>query len=164
MDAIVAVYTDWGIGRDGTQPLVVPEDRQHFRALTGSSTVIVGRRTLADFPGGKPLKGRRSIVLTRQDLHIPGAEIAGSVAEALALTKEEPSVFVIGGARVYRAMLPHIARVYVTKIQARPVSDAFFPNLDEDATWRITDRSGIREQDGLRYEFLTYERNNLCWK
>ena len=55
MDAIVAVYSDWGIGSEGTQPIVVPEDRRHFAKLTSGSTVIVGRRTMEDFPGGKPL-------------------------------------------------------------------------------------------------------------
>ena len=60
MDAIVAVYSDWGIGADGTQPVVLKADRQHFVELTRGRTVIVGRRTLADFPGGRPLKGGRA--------------------------------------------------------------------------------------------------------
>ena len=76
MDAIVAVYSDWGIGADGTQPVILKADRQHFVELTRGRTVIVGRRTLADFPGGRPLKGRRNIVLTRQSAAIDGAEIA----------------------------------------------------------------------------------------
>ena len=75
MDAIVAVYSDWGIGADGTQPVILKADRQHFVELTRGRTVIVGRRTLADFPGGRPLKGRRNIVLTRGDTVIDGAEI-----------------------------------------------------------------------------------------
>jgi dihydrofolate reductase len=54
LEAIVAVYSDWGIGADGTQPVVVKADRRHFREVTGGSAVIVGRRTLADFPGGRP--------------------------------------------------------------------------------------------------------------
>ncbi len=58
MDAIVAVYADWGIGAKGTQPLVIPADRRRFRALTMGAAVIVGRRTLDDFPGGRPLPGR----------------------------------------------------------------------------------------------------------
>ena len=55
MDAIVAVYSDWGIGAGGTQPVVLHADRAHFRALTDGAAVIVGRATLADFPGGRPL-------------------------------------------------------------------------------------------------------------
>ena len=64
MEAIVAVYSDWGIGRNGTQPVVLKADRAHFRNLTAGAAVIVGRRTLGDFPGGKPLKGRYNIVVT----------------------------------------------------------------------------------------------------
>lgn len=158
MDAIVAVYEDWGIGCGGTQPVVVKEDRKHFREVTGSAAVIVGRRTLEDFPGGRPLKGRRNIVLTRSNIEIPGAETARSVEAALELVRDEPQAFVIGGESVYCAMLPHVDRVFVTKIGACPPSDAFFPNLDADAGWRITERGGQREQDSLRYEFLTYER------
>ena len=162
MDAVVAVYEDWGIGRDGTQPVVVPEDRRHFREITGSGTVIVGRRTLGDFPGGRPLKGRRNIVLTRQLAEIPGAEIARSPEEAVELARGEEQVFVIGGESVYRTMLPWLDRVYVTKIHARPESDAFFPELDGDAQWRVTARSGLRSSGGLEYEFLTYERKPSC--
>jgi len=158
LDAIVAVYSDWGIGCNGTQPIVVKADRKHFREVTGDAAVIVGRKTLADFPNGEPLKGRRNIVLTRQELEIPGAETAADVDEALALAEDEPQTFVIGGESVYLAMFPYITRVYVTKIDAAPESDAFFPDLDELLGWRITERSGLQEQDGVSYEFLTYER------
>ena len=72
MDAIVAVYADWGIGAKGTQPLVIPADRRRFRALTMGAAVIVGRRTLDDFPGGRPLPGRENLVLTRQNITIEG--------------------------------------------------------------------------------------------
>ena len=65
LEIVVAADADWGIGKNGTQTLIIPEDRRHFREVTGRGTVIVGRRTLADFPGGRPLKNRRNIVLTR---------------------------------------------------------------------------------------------------
>ena len=75
MELIVAVYDDWGIGCCGTQPVALRADRKFFREQTRGAMVIVGRKTLADFPGGRPLKGRHNIVLTRQDLEIPGAEV-----------------------------------------------------------------------------------------
>ena len=74
MEAIVAVYSDWGIGSGGTQPVVLKADRVHFRELTMGAAVIVGRKTLEDFPGGRPLKGRHNIVVSRQELTIEGAE------------------------------------------------------------------------------------------
>ena len=75
MDAIVAVYSDWGIGAEGTQPIVIPEDRRHFAKLTRGAAVIVGRRTMEDFPGGKPLKDRENLVITRHADEIEGATI-----------------------------------------------------------------------------------------
>ena len=158
LEAIVAVYSDWGIGADGTQPVVVKADRRHFREVTGGSAVIVGRRTLADFPGGRPLKGRENIVLTRQSIEIPGAVVVHGAAEALAEAAKRERVFVIGGASVYLEMFPHLERIFVTKIDCTPHSDAFFPDLDNDPEWQITDLGAPQEEDGLGYRFVTYER------
>ena len=157
MNAIVAVCEDWGIGRDGKLLVRSREDMRRFVDLTMGGTVVMGRKTFQSFPGGA-LKGRRNIVLTRSKLSIPGAETAADVEAALALVRDEPQVFVIGGESVYCAMLPYVDRVYVTKIDACPHSDAFFPNLDADAGWTITERGEEKEQDGLRYAFMTYER------
>ena len=158
LEAIVAVYADWGIGAHGTQPVVIKADRRHFRELTEGGAVIVGRKTLADFPGGRPLKNRANIVLTRQNLSIEGAETAGGVEDALKLAAPHPRVLVIGGESVYKAFLPHIERVYVTKIATAPHSDVFFPDLDADPAWRVTEAGEDAEENGVRYRFLTYER------
>ena len=83
MDAIVAVYSDWGIGDGGTQPVVLKADRRHFRRLTDGSAVIVGRKTLEDFPGGKPLANRFNIVVSRQGINVDGALVVHSTGEAL---------------------------------------------------------------------------------
>ena len=83
LEAIVAVYADWGIGLKGTQPVVLKADRKHFREITGGDAVLVGRRTMEDFPGGRPLKGRRNIVVTRQDLEIEGAQAAAAWSSAV---------------------------------------------------------------------------------
>lgn len=125
MDAIVAVYADWGIGAKGTQPLVIPADRRRFRELTMGAAVIVGRRTLDDFPGGRPLPGRENLVLTRQNIVIEGAQVVHSPAEAAAAAAQYDRCFVIGGDSVFRQMFPHLTRVYVTKIDAAPHSDVF---------------------------------------
>ena len=72
MELIVAVYDDWGIGRDGTQPVALSADRRFFRETTRGCMVIVGRRTIEDFPGKKPLPGRVNVALTRSEQEIPG--------------------------------------------------------------------------------------------
>jgi dihydrofolate reductase len=158
LEAVVAVYADWGIGRGGTQPVVVRADRKHFRQVTGDGAVIVGRKTLADFPGGRPLKGRTNIVLTRQALEIPGALVVHAPEEALAAAEGREPCYVIGGASVYRQMLPWIRRVHVTQLDARPESDSFFPDLDADQAWVCTQEGDWQEEDGVRYRFCTYDR------
>lgn len=158
MDAIVAVYGDWGIGRDGTQPITLRADRKRFREVTSGAAVIVGRKTLADFPGGRPLKNRRNIVLSRRADAIEGAELARSAEEAMRLVSPGERCFVIGGASVYRAMLPYLKRVYVTKLDVTPVSDSFFPDLDADPAWSCTEEGPALEEDGVPYRFCVYER------
>lgn len=158
MDAIVAVYADWGIGDGGTQPVVLHADRKHFRALTDGAAVIVGRKTLADFPGSRPLKGRHNIVLTSQTPDIPGAEIVHSVEEAVGAARAQERCLVIGGASVYRQMFPYIHRAFVTQIDLTPTSDSFFPNLDEAPGWMLAEAEPWQEEDGIRYRFCTYER------
>lgn len=158
MDAIVAVYADWGIGAKGTQPVVLHADRAHFREKTRGAAVIVGRRTMEDFPGGRPLKGRDNIVVTRQDITVEGAEVAHSTDEALSLAAKYERCYVIGGASVFRQFFPYLDRVEITKIDLAPHSDSYFPDLDADPDWVCAAESDWQEEDGVRYCFCTYER------
>lgn len=157
MDAIVAVYSDWGIGAKGTQPVVLKADRKLFKELTDGSTVIVGRKTLEDFPGGKPLKNRRNIVVSRQDIQIDGADVVHSLEEAVEVVGDERS-FVIGGASVFDQFFTQLDRVYVTKIDLCPESDSYFPNLDEDEDWIMVDAGEPLCENGINYRFTCYER------
>ena len=157
LEAIVAVNRDWGIGKSGTQNVVLHADRRHFRAVTEGATVIVGRKTLADFPGGKPLPNRRNIVLTHSNLTVEGAEIAHTAEEAIALAGIDRCL-VIGGASVYRSLLPYCERIYMTKIDACPPSDSFFPDLDASPEWEIERESEEMEENGVRFRFVDYIR------
>lgn len=156
MEAIVAVYEDWGIGCGGTQPVALSADRKFFRERTKGSCVIVGRRTLADFPGGQPLKGRRNLVLTRGTAVPAPAEAVHSPAQA-AQEAGEPA-FVIGGGSVYRQMLDYCDAVLVTRIHCQPESDTFFPDLDQDPAWHLAEVLQSGEENGIRYEMCRYER------
>jgi len=159
MDVIVAYYQNWGIGKNGTQPIVLPEDRKHFQEITEGGTVVVGRKTLEDFPNGKPLKNRKTIVLTHQDIKIEGAVVAHGVEEVLALVKDQPKVFVIGGASVYDALLPYCEKAYITKIYARPECDSFFKNLDESFEWAFESESKLMTSSaGYQYRYYVYEK------
>ena len=158
MEAIVAVYSDWGIGVDGTQPVVLRADRAHFVELTRGAAVIVGRRTLEDFPGGRPLKGRNNIVITRQNIGIEGAEVAHTTEEALELAKKYPRTLVLGGASVFKQFMPYLDKIHITKIDLAPESDSFFENLDVSPQWQKAEPENWLEEEGLRYCFVTYER------
>ncbi len=158
MDLIVAVYDDWGIGADGTQPIALSADRKFFREITRGAAVIAGRKTVMDFPGQKPLPGRENIVLTRQAMELPGFTVCHSPEEAAACTKAMERVFVIGGGSVYRQMLPLCQRAYVTKVHCSVACDTFFPNLDTDPRWKLTETLLSGEENGIAYEMCLYER------
>ena len=158
MDLIVAVYDDWGIGRDGDQPIALSADRKFFRRTTAGSTVIVGRKTVGSFPGQAPLPKRRNILLSRQDLTIPGFETAHSPEEAVEITQNDERVFVIGGGSIYRQMLPMCDRAYITKVHVTPESDTWFPNLDALPEWKLTEILESGEENGIGYEVCLYEK------
>ena len=140
MDAIVAVDARWGIGRDGDLLFRISADLRRFKALTMGHTVVMGRRTLQSLPGGRGLPGRRNLV--QQMLDAAGED-----------------AFVIGGAQVYRLLLPVCRRLYVTQIDADGGADVFFPEPAPEL-WRITEQSPWQEEQGLRYRYLTYERKD----
>ena len=157
MDAIVAVYDDWGIGCEGDQPVALSADRKFFRKMTAGAAVIVGRKTVSTFPGGQPLPKRRNIVLTRQALELPGFETANSPEEAAAMCAGEKT-FVIGGGTVYRQMLPACDRAIITKVHTVVPCDTYFPNLDENPEWELTEVLESGEEDGIAYEMCIYTR------
>ena len=158
MELIVAVYDDWGIGKDGTQPIALSADRKFFRETTKGAMVIVGRKTLSDFPGGRPLPNRVNVVLTRQDVEIDDVVICHSPEEAVTLAKKAERAMVIGGGSIYRQLLPYCDTAYITKVHATPESDTFFPNLDEDKAWQMTQVLLDGEENGIGYEMCLYKR------
>ena len=156
MEAIVAVYEDWGIGCCGTQPIALSVDRKFFREMTRGAMVIVGRRTVADFPGQKPLPGRVNVVLSRTRQEIPGFTVCTSPEEAVELAKTAEKAMVIGGGSIYRQMLPYCDSALVTKVYCNPDSDTYFPNLDEDPAWKLAEILQSGEENGVRYEMCRY--------
>ena len=158
---IMAADRNWGIGNRGGLLCHLPGDMKFFRETTKGKTVVMGRATLESLPGAKGLPGRRNIVLTtREGYTAENAEVVHD-EEALfrALEGTDPDeVFVIGGARVYRDLLPHCDTLYITKIDHAFPADRFFVNIDEMPEFRMAEESGIREENGFRYRFVRYER------
>ena len=158
MELIVAVYDDWGIGKDGTQPIALSADRKFFRETTRGAMVIAGRKTIADFPGQKPLPGRVNVALSRNAAEIPGFILCRSAEEAAELAKRAEKCFVIGGGTVYAQMLSFCDTAYITKVHVTPESDTFFPNLDENPDWHLAETLLSGEENGITYEMLLYKR------
>ena len=158
MEAIVAVYDDWGIGKDGTQPVALSADRKFFRQTTRGAMVIVGRRTVEDFPDQKPLPGRVNVMLSRKKQQIEGFTLCGSPEEAVELAKSAQRAFVIGGGSIYKQMLDFCDAVYVTKVHCTVESDTFFPNLDLDPAWHLDQVLEAGEENGIAYEMCLYKR------
>lgn len=158
MELIVAVYDDWGIGRDGTQPVALSADRKFFRDTTRGAMVIAGRKTIGDFPGKKPLPGRVNVALTRGNPELPGFTICHSAEEAAELAKTADRCFVIGGGSVYRQMLPWCDTAYITKVHCTIPCDTYFPNLDEAEDWYLAETLLSGEENGIAYEMLLYKR------
>ena len=137
MDCIVNVTQNWGIGRDGDLLVSIPTDLRRFRALTTGKTVIYGRKTLLTFPHARPLPNRENWILSATPgFSVPGAAVFPSLAALQEAMRTRPadSLCLIGGASVYRALLPW-------------------------CSWRCTDTGPLQEDGGHCFRYLTYEND-----
>lgn len=155
---IWAQANDRVIGADGVMPWHLTEDLRHFRALTGSDPVVMGRRTWQSLPERyRPLPGRTNIVVTRQrDWSAPGAVVAHSVEEGLAAAGDAATVWVMGGGELYRQTLPVADRLEVTEIDLDVDGDAWAP--DPGPGWTRDAGPWLTGGNGMRYRFVTYTR------
>ena len=159
MELIVNVTENWGIGCQGRLLVSISADLRRFRQLTEGRVVILGRKTLETFPGGRPLKNRTNIILTTNpDFHVVGAVAVHSEQALFELLRQYPreSLCVIGGASVYRLLLPYCDTARVTKTLTTVPADAFFPDLDAMESWRVCAQSEIFEENGLRFRYDDY--------
>lgn len=159
MNIIVAVDKNYGIGRNGGLLFSIPEDMAFFRSMTGGKTVIMGRKTLESLPGGRPLKGRRNIVLSRDSaFSVEGVERAASVEELMSMVNGDEDAFVIGGQAIYAELLPYCSRAYVTMVDAGGEADRFFPRIEDMPDWAMVSTSQWKEHEGLRFQFREYQK------
>ena len=136
---IVARARNGVIGKDNTMPWKIPGEQAYFKRVTMGHPIIMGRKTWESI--GRPLPGRRNIVVTRNpDFVAPGAEVASSLDVALAQCAGAPEAFVIGGAELYHQALPHAARLLITEIDHDFDGDTYFPAPDP-SHWREATRA-----------------------
>ena len=157
LSLIVAMARNRVIGRDGQLPWRLPADQQRFKALTMGHHIIMGRKTWESI--GRPLPGRVSVVVTRNKAYAAaGARVVRSLAEALALVREDAEAFVIGGGELYAQALPLAERIYLTELQDAYAGDVFFPPLAQ-AQWRAVQREQHPAEDSApAWAFVVYER------
>ena len=168
MKLVVAVDKEWGIGYNGGLLAAVKADLAHFRELTVGKTVILGSTTLKTFPGGRPLKNRKNIILSRRDDFRPeGALVLSSVEALIDYTRNHPEedYVVIGGASIYKQLLPYCDTAYVTLFEENFTKDTYFPDLDADARWTCVSLGPVQYSngetdtiDGMAYRFAEYRR------
>ncbi|WP_341502967.1 type 3 dihydrofolate reductase [Gallaecimonas sp. GXIMD4217] len=159
LSLVAAMAHDRIIGKDNQMPWHLPADLKHFKAVTLGKPVLMGRKTFASI--GRPLPGRRNLVVSRQpDLHIEGVETFTSVEAALASCSGVAEVMVIGGGQIYQQLLPRAQRLYLTLIDADLDGDTRFPDWQSAGSWRELERSEHHADDrnGYNLTFITFER------
>ena len=163
MKAIFHADREWGIGKANDLMFSLPQDMKFFRETTKGKIVVMGLNTLRSFPNGKPLKNRTNIVLCPNDVDEEVVTVH-SLEELLREVAKYPKddVFVIGGASVYKLLIPYCTEVLVTKVDADGEADVFVPNLDEDKNFQLIYESEPQEDNGHTIRFCTYQ--NLAIK
>jgi dihydrofolate reductase len=153
---LAAVARNGVIGAQGRLPWHLPEDLRRFKQITLGHSVVMGRKTWESI--GRPLPGRDNIVITRQrDYPAPGAQVAGSLDEALTLCKGKDPVYVIGGWEVFRDALPIASGPDLTEIHRDYPGDTYWPAFDRSA-WREIAREPHVSASGIAFDFARYER------
>jgi len=164
--SLIAAMTDEGvIGFQNRLPWHLPEDLKNFKKITMGKPVIMGRKTYESI--GKPLPGRKNIVLTRNtSFQAEGVTVVASLDQAIEVCKKEEisedEIFVIGGAQIYQEALPRADRLYLTKIHQSFKGDAYFPEIDLEKSFQIVEKSDhvSADPEKLSYTFITAERIN----
>lgn len=167
MNLIVCVDAKWGIGKKNDLLFHLKKDMRHFVEHTLGKTVVMGANTLRSFPGGLPLKNRTNIVLnpdgTKADADEKGYILVRSLDELFEVVKNYPTneVYVIGGAMMYRTLLPYCDTAYITKVDADGSAEVFHENLDELQNWELIDESAPEDDNGYTIFFCTYKNANV---
>ncbi|MBQ7793006.1 MAG: dihydrofolate reductase [Clostridia bacterium] len=161
MIIIAHASRNWGIGKDNDLMFRLPKDMKFFRETTSGGVVIMGRRTLESFPNQKPLPNRVNIVISRNPDFAPeGVTVAHSVEEAreIAKTYTDKKIFVIGGAAIYKAMLPYCDTALITKVFEDADADSFILDFDNAPDWELVSQSDDIDDNGHTIRFTEYRR------
>lgn len=163
MNVIAAVDGNWGIGYKGSLLVHIPDDLHRFRTMTMGGILLLGRKTLESFPNGKPLPGRRNLILSRQkDFRVQEGEVFCNLKDMAAAVSEEESehVFVVGGESVYRQLLPYCRYAYLTRIRKSFPADTYFPDIASFPQWQLLEESPVYYWKDMAYTYQKYENRD----
>lgn len=160
MKAILSADRNWGIGYQNKLLVSIPSDMRFFREMTEGKVIVMGRKTLESFPNGLPLKKRINVVLAHdRSYQVKDAVIVHDKEELLEeLKKYQEDIFVVGGGSVYELLLPYCDTAYVTRIDMEYQADTFFPDLDQDPEWELTEESDEQTCFDIEFTFTVYRR------
>lgn len=159
MILIAAADRNWGIGKDGDLLTHIPEDMKFFAAQTTGQVIVMGRKTLESFPGGRPLKNRVNIVLTHDpDYDGRGAVVVHSARELeeTAASYSDRKIYVAGGGSIYRMLLPRCSKALITRIEHQFDADTFMPDLDREEGWILEKQGEEKAYGDIRFHFDSY--------
>ena len=157
---IVAASTNNVIGKDGKMPWHLPNDLKHFKNITWAMPVIMGRKTFESL--GKPLSGRKNIIITRQKDYNPDGTISvQSLVDAISEAKkmDVKEVLIIGGGEIYKMAWEKANRIYLTRVKLETAGDTFFPEIHLNE-WKLTNQKNFEgdENNSYSYSFQTWDR------
>ena len=161
MKAIVVVDKNWGIGKKNDLLFHLKKDMKFFKEQTMGNVVVMGGNTLLSLPGAKPLPGRTNIVISdvfkRDDVIM-----VETFPELLQLlnTYDSDKLFVMGGAMLYKTLLPYCDTVYATKVDADGQPEVYYENLDKLDNWECVYEGEPEEDEGYTIRFTTYKNKS----
>ena len=157
MKLIALADKNWGIGKDNKLLCHLPGDLKYFKEKTLGKTIVMGRKTLESLPGGKPLPGRKTIILTRDKTLVnDGVQIIHSIEELLSINDEE--LIVAGGGQIYNQLLEYCDSCLITKLDCSFDADTFLSDLDTSVDFEMIWQSEEQVENGISYRFTEYKR------
>lgn len=161
MNMIFCVDKNFGIGANNKMLFNLKTDLAYFRQKTEHKVVVMGYNTLMSLPNGKSLKNRTNIIMTTKDIKIDNAIVVHSMDELWHILKNYNSddIFVIGGEKVYKSMLPYCKKVYCTKVDSVQNATVFAPNMDNIPHFKIVSESEKYTENSLNFKFVEYENS-----
>lgn len=157
MKLIAVADKNWGIGKDNKLLCHLPGDLKYFKENTLGKTIVMGRKTLESLPGGKPLPGRKTIILTRDKTFVnDDVQIVHSIEELFSINDEE--LIVAGGGQIYNQLLEYCDYCLITKLDCSFDADTFLPDLDTSVDFEMIWQSEEQVENGISYRFTEYKR------